>query len=273
MRFAVTLCFLATLSGYTFGYTIDASPASDNVEKWRLQVRNAKNNVDDIIRQLKLLRTDAVEDTITEVTEKGDEEQKSFREYKNLLLKEIKKIVNTAKEADKDVTSCYEEANNGINAIVDAIYDDATKCNDAAENSIENDLGFINNLISTGNELLSDLDGIFLTCYDSDTSKRDSCIVTDLARINADIRGLRSQTTSAEITIVYVSKNIVLQATNCLNKAYSSVHSMGDMIKMRLVQCIETIQLTTTTTTTTTTSTEATSPSEPKYSPPFQLYN
>lgn len=56
-------------------------------------MRNAKNNVDDIIRQLKLLRTDAVEDTITEVTEKGDEEQRSFREYKNLLLKEIKVII------------------------------------------------------------------------------------------------------------------------------------------------------------------------------------
>ncbi|XP_070159153.1 uncharacterized protein [Polyergus mexicanus] len=262
MRFAVTLCFLATLSGYTFGYTIDASPALDNLEKWRLQVRNAKSNVDDITRQLKLLRTDAEEDTITEVTEKGDEEQRSFREYKNLLLKDLKKVVNNAKEAGKDVNSCYEEANTGIDAIEDAIYNDATKCNNAAQNSIENDLGFIDNLISTGNEVLSDLDGIFLTCHDSDTSKRDNCIVTDLARINADIKVLRSQTTSAEITIVYVFKNVVLQATNCLNKAYSSVHSMGDLIKMRLVQCIETIQLTTTTTTITSTeatSTEATS--------------
>lgn len=76
-----------------FRFQIDANPASINLESLRIRVRNAKNDVNDIIRQLNLLRDDAEEDTNTEVTEKWDEEQKSFREYKNLLLKEIKVII------------------------------------------------------------------------------------------------------------------------------------------------------------------------------------
>ncbi|KAL6441038.1 hypothetical protein ACFW04_003420 [Cataglyphis niger] len=260
MRFAVVLCFLATLCGYTFGYIIDAKPASINLENLRIRVKNAKNDVNDVIRQLNLLRDDAEEDTITEVTDKWDEEQKSFREYKNLLLKEIKKVVNTAKDTGKDVTSCSEEANEGIKGIEDIIDEDATQCTADAQNSIQSNLGFINNLILTGNELLSELDSIFLSCHDYDEIKMQSCIISDLAKINGDIKNLKRETTSSEITIVYVSKNVVLQASKCLHKTYSFVHSAGEHIKMKLVQCSETIQ--TTTIPTTSASTEATSPPE-----------
>lgn len=81
-----------------------------------------------------------------------------------------------------------------------------------------------------------------------------------MAKINGDIKNLKRETTSAEITIVYVSKNVVLQASKCLHKTYSSVHSAGELIKMRLIQCSETIQPTTPTTTSV--STEATLPPE-----------
>lgn len=63
------------------------------MENLRIRVRNAKNDVNDVIRQLNLLRDDAEEDTMTEVMEKWEEEQKNYREYKNLLLKEIKVII------------------------------------------------------------------------------------------------------------------------------------------------------------------------------------
>ncbi|XP_050446149.1 uncharacterized protein LOC126848897 [Cataglyphis hispanica] len=259
MRFAVVLCFLATLSGYTFGYIINANPASINLENLRIRVRNAKNDVNDVIRQLDLLRDNAEEDTFTEVTEKWDEEQKSFREYKNLLLKEIKKVENTAKETGKEINpSCLEDANEGIKKFEDEAYEDASECIDNAENSIQSNLGFINNLILTGNELLSELDSIFLSCHDYDEIKMQSCIISDLAKINGDIKNLRRETTSAEITIVSVSKNVVLQATKCLHKIYSSVHSAGEQIKLNLNQCSEKIQ--TTTTPTTSASTEVTSP-------------
>lgn len=223
-------------------------------------MRNAKWTVDGITRQLQDLRSQAEEDTILKVTEKWDEEQESYRSFKNTLLNGIKKDVNAATAAGKDVKACNDEALDGIKKSEDAAYEDATKCNDIAENSIQNTLGFINSLILTGNALSSDLDSIFLNCHDSDIIKMQSCIITELARVNADIRALQSDANSAEITVVHVSNNVVLQATNCLKSAYSSVYSKGVQIKMRIAQCIKDASEPTTITTKATTeaTTEAT---------------
>ncbi|CAL1677530.1 unnamed protein product [Lasius platythorax] len=233
MRFAVALCFLVAFC------TIDANSASDDLEIWRLQVRNAKWTVDGIIRQLQDLRSQAEEDALLKVTEQWDGELESYRSFKNTLLNGIKKDINAATAAGKDVKACNKEAQDGIKQNEDAAYEDATKCSNIAENSIQNTLGFIDNLILTGNALSSELDSIFLTCHDSDIIKMQNCIITELARVNADIKALQSDANSAEITVVHVSNNVVLQATNCLKNAYSSVYSTGVRIKMRIAQCIE----------------------------------
>lgn len=65
----------------------------DDVEDLRSEVRDAKWNVEDIIRRLQLRRTQAEEDTIRKVTDKWDEEQDSYRKYKNLLFTEIGVII------------------------------------------------------------------------------------------------------------------------------------------------------------------------------------
>lgn len=57
-------------------------------------MRNAKENVENIIHQLQLLHNQAEEDTTRKVTEKWDDEQDSYRPYKNLLLTEIKVIIH-----------------------------------------------------------------------------------------------------------------------------------------------------------------------------------
>ncbi|XP_072756881.1 uncharacterized protein [Anoplolepis gracilipes] len=261
MRFAVALCFLTVLS-----LTIDANPTSINLDILKLQVRNAKWDVEGIIRQLQLLQNEAQEDINIKVAEKWDEEQNSYRKFKIELLNGIKKEVSAAKLAGKDVDLCYNEAIDGIEGIEDVAHNGATKCNDNAQNSIRSNLGFLDNLISTGNVLLLELDGIFLTCHDSDIYKMQSCIVAELARVKADIRTLTSDANSAELTIVHVSNNVFLQATNCLRNVYTSVYSAGDMIKLRLIQCIELKSEPTTPTPTTTKATTKATPATTKAS-------
>lgn len=66
---------------------------SDDMEDLRAQVRDAKWDVEDIIRRLQLLQSQAEEDTNRKVTDKLDEEQDSYRSYKNLLLTAIRVII------------------------------------------------------------------------------------------------------------------------------------------------------------------------------------
>lgn len=86
---------------------IDADSTSNNMEILRLQMRNAKENVENIIHRLQLLRNQAEEDTARKVAEKGDEEQDSYRSYKNLLITEIKVIIHLQSSKCGNFTIVY----------------------------------------------------------------------------------------------------------------------------------------------------------------------
>jgi len=229
MRITVALSLLAALC------TVEAIPASTDLEILRLQVRELKWNADTVTRQLQLLRGQTVDDTIQQVSLKWNEEQDSFRSYKTLLLSGIRKETNAA-----GAEACYKEAVEGIEDNENLASDEASKCEDNAQDSIDGNLGFIDNLVMTGNELSLELDNVFLNCHDSDILRMQSCIIGELAKIKGDLRTLESDSTSAEITAVPVSKNVIMRASNCLKQAYSSAYSGGVAIRMRVAQCIAT---------------------------------
>lgn len=85
-----------------------------------------------------------------------------------------------------------------------------------------------------------DLDNIFLNCHDSDIIRMKSCIIGELATAEGSLKTLENDSITAEITIAPVSKNVIMQAGNCIKQAYSSIHSAGTAIKMGVTQCIET---------------------------------
>ncbi|XP_011703087.1 PREDICTED: uncharacterized protein LOC105459088 [Wasmannia auropunctata] len=240
MRITVALSFLAALC------TVGAIPTSTDLEILRLRVRDMKWNVETVIRQLQLLRVQTEDDTLRQVSLKWDEEQDSHRTYKTLLLSGIRSEIDAAKAEGRNVDSCYQEAIDGIENNEKVAYDDASKCEDAARNSIHNNLGFIDSLILTGNTLSMECDNIFLNCHDSDIYRMQSCIIGELARAEGALRTLEGDSINAEITIAPVSKNVIMQAGNCIKQAYSITYSAGVMIRMRVTQCIQ-LQTTTTT--------------------------
>ncbi|XP_018055547.1 PREDICTED: uncharacterized protein LOC108691990 [Atta colombica] len=245
MRITIALSFLAVL------YTIEALPAeSADLEILRLRARELKWNIETIIRQLELLRTQTVEDTLQKISVKWNEEQDSHREYKTLLLSGIRTEINIAKTAGKDVTLCYTEAIQGIEKNEQIAYKEANECGGSAEISIHNNLGLIANLISTADSLSLQSDSIFLNCHNSDDYRMRSCIFNELTKVESSLKSLESDSITAEMTIVPVSKNVITQASNCIKQAYSLTYTEGAAIRMRVTQCIETITSATTTTTT-----------------------
>ncbi|KYN35983.1 hypothetical protein ALC56_09774 [Trachymyrmex septentrionalis] len=247
MKITIALSFLAVL------YTVEAYPAeSADLEILRIRTRELKWNIETAIRQLELLRTQTEEDTLQKITVKWSEEQDSHREYKTLLLSGIRTEVNAAKAAGKDATSCLAEATQGVENNEQIAYKEANACIGSAEDSIHNNLGFIDNLISTGDSLSLQSDSIFLNCHDSDDYRMRSCIISELTKAESSLKTLESDSITAELTITPVSKNVVTQATNCVKNAYSLTYTEGAAIRMRITQCIETITTPTTTIATTT---------------------
>lgn len=102
-----------------------------------------------------------------------------------------------------------------------------------------------------------ELDNVFLNCHDSDIYRMQTCIITELARIEISLRNLEADSINAEMIIGPVSKNVIMQASNCIKQAYSVIYSADLAIKMRVLQCIE-LQ----------TTTSATSPTPPTNTSP-----
>ncbi|XP_024890286.1 uncharacterized protein LOC112466428 [Temnothorax curvispinosus] len=237
MKITIALSFLAALC------TIEAVPTSTSLENLRIRVRNTKWNVQTTIRDLELLRIHAEDDTLRQVSEKWNEEQDNHRTYKTILISGIRNEVNDAKAAGKDtrsLDSCYDKAVDGIKKSEKAAYDDAIKCVDDARDSIHKSLSFVDNLVSTGETLLTDLDNVFLECHNTDRYRMESCINGELAKTEASLRSLEQDRTTAETTIAPVSKNFVTRTSNCVKQAYSVTYTTGSSIKMGLTLCIGT---------------------------------
>ncbi|KYN24325.1 PREDICTED: uncharacterized protein LOC108758236 [Trachymyrmex cornetzi] len=251
MKTIIALSFLAVL------YTVEAVPAEPaDLEILRLRMRDLKWNIETTVRELEILRTRTEEDTLQKITVRWSEEQDSHREYKTLLLSGIRNEVNIAKAAGKDVTSCQTEATRGIENNEQIAYKEANECVGASEISIHNNLGFIDNLISTADALSLQSDSIFLNCHDSDSYRMRGCIVSELTKAESSLKTLESDSVTAEMTVAPVSKNVVTQASNCIKQAYSLTYTEGAAIRMRVTQCIETITTPTTTIAATTATTQ-----------------
>ncbi|EZA53091.1 hypothetical protein DMN91_002539 [Ooceraea biroi] len=234
MKSAIVLCLLAALC------TVNGAPTSNDMEILKIQVRNAKWAVDNIIRQLQRLRKETGEDTVMKVTKKWWDQMDSHREYTDLLLSALRNEVNAAKTAGKNVDDCYKKAVEGINTNNDVAHEAGNTCKKNAEDSITSNLGFIDNLIATGRALTTELDSIFMNCYASDDFRMQSCVIVELAKINSDVQTLETDAASAEATTLPVSNNVVLQATNCMRNAYGSIYAKNTAVMLAANDCIKT---------------------------------
>ncbi|XP_011646794.1 uncharacterized protein LOC105433278 [Pogonomyrmex barbatus] len=245
MRITVALSILAALC------TIEAIPIRDLEILW-MQVREKKWQVDTVIRQLEILYSETVEDTVEKISSQIDEEQSSCISYENSLITRIRKEVNAV---GNNAKSCLDTAQRQIRTSAKNAFAESEICEKQARNSIENNLGFLDILIATGRELMSELDDIPLNCHDSNIDMRRYCIIAELARISDEIRNLERDSISAEMTTLPVSKNVIMRYTQCVRDAYSSVYTMGRMIILRAEKCIANANTPTTPSPTTTSST------------------
>jgi len=84
-----------------------------------------------------------------------------------------------------------------------------------------------------------ELDNVIINCHSSDSFQMQTCVISELAKINNDIKILESDTSSAEATTLPISNNIILQATSCIRNAYTSMYSKDSAILLDANNCIK----------------------------------
>ncbi|XP_029677891.1 uncharacterized protein LOC115244421 [Formica exsecta] len=180
--------------------------------------------VESITQQFKNIRKETEEDTATTVTHKWWDEMDNYKDLVNHLLVFMRREVNHAKAKDKakdkDIQRCYDTNFCGISKHSDAAYKAAEECVETAENSIEKSLGFIDDLTLLGETLITELNELSTKCHNSDSSTMESCILTELARINIAVKTYEENAKYVEFNALSASDYVVLQANKCLYNVY-----------------------------------------------------
>ncbi|XP_011262243.1 uncharacterized protein LOC105254949 [Camponotus floridanus] len=192
----------------------------NDLNNLRLQVQNAINNVEDIIQQFKRVRTEIEEDTYRTVLQKWWDQMDNFKDYVNLVVVSMQREVNTAKMQGKDAQYCYDANFCAITEHSNIAYEAATKCEDSATNSTKKNLEFVSSYISFGETLITELNDLFLNCHDSDNTKMQACILTELGTINNDVKNFKENVKYLRTIASPISDSVILQAKKCLKNAY-----------------------------------------------------
>ncbi|XP_011864332.1 PREDICTED: uncharacterized protein LOC105560119 [Vollenhovia emeryi] len=229
MRTAVALCLLVTFC------TAYANP----LDVLRIGVQRSKGQVQDNIQQLDRLRNNVAQDTIFKIKNNWIEQMRRHNDYSNPTIDAIRKEVDAAKGEDKNAQPCYDTASNTLRNIWNTASSDAQRCVDTAESSIKSELGFVDNLISTGRTLMVELDGIFLNCFGNDIFQVQRCVALKLGTANVNARDLQSKANSAKFTATSASNNIVLQGNNCVYNVYSPAFSQITELRLAATRCLK----------------------------------
>ncbi|KYN35982.1 hypothetical protein ALC56_09773 [Trachymyrmex septentrionalis] len=175
------------------------------------------------------------------VTKRWNQQTNNYRDYVNLLLDSMRREVNNAKVRGVDVQYCYDTNSWAINEHGNIAHQSATKCQESAEESIENSLRFLDNLKSLGYELIKELNDIFLNCYDDDTTKMHSCFLHEFGKINNFVREYEQDAKYIEYNALPASNYVVVQATQCLSNAYLLARFESQGAKMSNSRCIRNV--------------------------------
>lgn len=214
-------------------------PISKDLEIIKLKVKNAIGNVESIIQQLEHVRIDTEEDTRMTVTNRWWDQMDTYQDFVNLLTASMRREVNAAKAKGKDAQHCYDTNYCGIMQHRDTANKAAIKCQESAENSIKNSLGFIDNLVSFGEVLVTELKDLVMNCHDSDRIKMHSCILIELGRINIAVRSFEDDAKYVEFNALPASNYVVLQASKCLNNVYLLAHYESEDAMLSNSRCVQ----------------------------------
>ncbi|KYN24323.1 hypothetical protein ALC57_04061 [Trachymyrmex cornetzi] len=236
MRSAIALCFLAVLCCTTDATILDIL--------FR-QVQKTKMQVESTIQQLKYIRENTQKDVEETVTKKFFQSLEKYNNCADSVLNTIRKEVEDAKARGRDAERCYDVALNFLRDSYNTAYINAQQCRENATRSINNNLSFNDQLITTGHELINELDNIFSDCYKKnprliDIIKLRSCIKDQHGISEIGVKNLKTDASSARSTAKSASKVVNQQTTDCLNNKAFSTARLED-VRSTATRCLNNV--------------------------------
>ncbi|XP_076288563.1 uncharacterized protein LOC143213017 [Lasioglossum baleicum] len=202
-------------------------------------IKQAKNNVNSIMNDLRRSTSNLKFDTENKLSNKKIENMQQLNNVVNPALTDIRANVDAAKAKGKDAEHCYTDAKATLRTLSQTGFSDLDKCQQSGKQQLQSQLNNLEAAQNTGSQYISELDSIMLNCYSSDIFQMQRCAALKLGTTNQSIRAYESTVSSLKSTAQSASFQIVLSADSCYRQAVSVVRSGTTDVRISANRCVD----------------------------------
>ncbi|XP_063983382.1 uncharacterized protein LOC135165727 [Diachasmimorpha longicaudata] len=156
----------------------------------------------------------------------------------NRALDQIRSDIAAAKKDGKNADQCYEPSRMQLRDASNTVFKQLDKCvNDAVE-PLNPVVSNIASHVTRGQLLLSELDGIALSCVSGNALQVQMCVVQKMPAANAAVNSYKSTASQLKNTGDSISNSAPVSATRCFQQPMSDLYSATSTARTSATQCI-----------------------------------
>ncbi|KAI4491874.1 hypothetical protein M0804_003266 [Polistes exclamans] len=179
------------------------------------KIKESKVKIEDEIRDTNRYRTSLQYNFNSKIVPRQEDSVKSIRCFNDVLLKKIYIFVNDSKIHEKNPTKCYEISQLAMRTININSYASLNNCTKEATKFVEQVQTNIDEIISTGQTLTTELNRIFSDCYSRLPKVMLNCANRKMKKLEVRIKNFESTSDSIKTAGDSASDQGYLRGITC----------------------------------------------------------
>ncbi|KAL2725235.1 uncharacterized protein V1478_007908 [Vespula squamosa] len=172
----------------------------ENLKDAEKKINVSKNEIENVIRDINKYRSNLQFMFNNKITVRQEQNAKTIRCMTDLSLEEIRTFVYDARTKGKNPTKCYQNSQAIARIISNNGYSSLDKCVKEAKVFIEQVQTTIDDIITTGQTLIAELDYIFSDCHNRLPKIKLHCVTRKIKKHELYIKNFNSSITSMRTT-------------------------------------------------------------------------
>lgn len=202
-------------------------------------LRQAKSKLDLAIDGLVRAKRDAELQGSVQMNNKKGFSIRSINELTSKHIDQVKAKVDELKAEGKDASKCLQELREAMNAVIRRVYSGLDGCVNKATNELNQALRPVEDAVSTGRRMMSELDSIFPSCFSGNSFQMQTCIAVKLGTANQAIRNYENNVNTLKRTASSAPLNAALSVQQCSSSITNDGFSSTTSARMDANRCVE----------------------------------
>ncbi|XP_043497149.1 uncharacterized protein LOC122520896 [Polistes fuscatus] len=202
------------------------------------EINKTKVKIEDEIRDINRYRKSLQFNFNSKIVPLQEDNVKTIRCFNNVLLEKIIVLVNNSKIHGKNPTKCYEMSQIAMRTININSYASLNKCSKEATKFVEQVQTNIDEIISTGETLTTELNRIFLDCHSRLPKIKLHCANKKIKKLEVRIKNFESISDSIKTTGDSASDQGYLHGISCYHDVVTEAREHALKVLVDAENCI-----------------------------------